>query len=91
MTMVPKAVWPAMWWRWRKMILMTVNRSSCRIMQAGRRIIGNATLDQTRQWTLAGYARLPKAMTTLEVAPTYPVVISAPLQALAKQLDEMHT
>jgi len=61
------------------------------VMQAGRRINADTTLNQMRQWTLAGYARLPKAMTTLEVAPTYPVVISAPLQALAKQLDEMHT
>jgi nicotinate phosphoribosyltransferase len=61
------------------------------VMQAGRRINADTTLNQMRQWTLAGYARLPKAMTTLEAAPTYPVVISAPLQALAKQLDEMHT
>ena len=61
------------------------------VMQTGRRINADTALNQIRQWTLAGYARLPKEMTTLEVAPTYPVVISAPLQALAKQLDEMHT
>jgi nicotinate phosphoribosyltransferase len=58
-------------------------------MQAGWRINGDITLNQIRQRTLAEYARLPKPMTALEIAPTYPVVISAPLQALAKQLDDM--
>lgn len=60
------------------------------VMQAGQRIHADPTLDQMRQRTSAGYANLPKAMTTLEMAPTYPVAISVALQALAKQLDEGH-
>lgn len=57
------------------------------IMRAGRRIRADATLEQMRQRTLAGYAQLPEAMTVLELAPPYPVVISPALQALANQLD----
>ncbi len=57
------------------------------VMQAGRRIPANNTLHQMRQQTLAGYARLPQTMTTLDTAPAYPVTISAALQALARQLD----
>ncbi|SCY61622.1 nicotinate phosphoribosyltransferase [Nitrosospira sp. Nl5] len=60
------------------------------VMQDGRRIQTDVTLDQTRQRTLAEYARLPEPMTTLETAPAYPVVISAALQALASQLDAGH-
>lgn len=59
-----------------------------RVMQDGRRIQADATLDQMRQRTLAEYARLPEVMNTLETAPAYPVVISPALQALASQLDE---
>ena len=61
------------------------------VMQAGRRIQANTPLHQVRQQTLAGYTRLPQAMTTLEAAPAYPVVISAALRALASQLDEQST
>ncbi|MDQ3185551.1 MAG: nicotinate phosphoribosyltransferase [Pseudomonadota bacterium] len=60
------------------------------VMQDGRRIHADETLDNMRQRTLAGYARLPKALTTLETSPIYPVVISAALQALASQLDKEH-
>jgi nicotinate phosphoribosyltransferase len=59
-------------------------------MQAGRRILGDAALDQMRQRTLAGYAHLPKAITTLEMAPPYPVAISTALQVLATELDAVH-
>ena len=57
------------------------------VMQAGRRILGGAALDQMRQRTLGGYAHLPKAITTLEMAPPYPVAISTALQVLATELD----
>lgn len=60
------------------------------VMQDGRRIHADVPLDQIRQWTLAGYAGLPQAMTVLEKAPTYPVVVSAALQALASELDKAH-
>lgn len=58
------------------------------VMQDGRRIHADVSLDQIRQWTLAGYAGLPQAMTVLEKAPAYPVVVSAALQALASELDK---
>ena len=60
------------------------------VMQGGRRIHTDATLDQMRQRTMAGYACLPEAMTALETSPIYPVVVSAALQALASQLDKKH-
>ncbi len=58
------------------------------VMQAGRRINESTSLNEIRRRTLENYARLPKPMATLEVAPAYPVEISASLQALAKHLDE---
>lgn len=58
------------------------------VMHAGRRIHGNAALAEVRARTLAGYTRLPKQLTALEMAATYPVEISTSLQALAKRLDE---
>jgi len=57
------------------------------VMRAGRRIAANTPLQQLRRQTVAGYARLPHTMTTLDTAPAYPVTISAALQALAQQLD----
>ncbi|MGH8685499.1 MAG: nicotinate phosphoribosyltransferase [Nitrosospira sp.] len=60
------------------------------VMQDGRRIHTDATLDQMRQRTMAGYACLPEAMIALETSPIYPVVVSAALQALASQLDKEH-
>lgn len=57
------------------------------VMQAGQRIHARIPLHELRQQTLAGYARLPKAMIALDTAPIYPVTISTALQDLAKQLD----
>lgn len=57
------------------------------VMRAGQRISANNPLHELRRQTLAGYARLPKTMTTLDTASAYPVTISAALQALANQLD----
>ncbi|SDH73209.1 nicotinate phosphoribosyltransferase [Nitrosomonas sp. Nm132] len=57
------------------------------VMQAGQRIHAKIPLYELRQQTLASYTRLPKAMTALDTAPTYPVTISTALQDLAKQLD----
>lgn len=57
------------------------------VMLAGQRIHPKRPLHDIRQQTLAGYTRLPKAMSTLETATAYPVTISPALQDLAKQLD----
>ncbi|SFM00343.1 nicotinate phosphoribosyltransferase [Nitrosomonas communis] len=57
------------------------------VMLAGQRIHPKRPLHDIRQLTLAGYTRLPKAMSALETATAYPVTISPALQDLAKQLD----
>jgi nicotinate phosphoribosyltransferase len=67
------------------------------VMRSGRRISGingingingKGKLEAIRQQTLANYARLPESLRSLETAPAYPVEISAPLRALAKQVDD---
>ncbi len=58
------------------------------VMRAGRRIHADMRLDKLRRQTLAGYARLPQALATIEAAPVYPVTISRTLQALASQVDK---
>lgn len=57
------------------------------VMRAGRRLHPNPSLHEIRCQTIANYRRLPASMTTLELAPMYPVTISAALQALTNQLD----
>ncbi|MCO6428094.1 nicotinate phosphoribosyltransferase [Nitrosomonas communis] len=66
------------------------------VLLAGQRIQSKISLHDIRQRTVAGYSRLPKAMTApataLDAAPSYPVIISTALQDLAKQFDaEMMT
>lgn len=57
------------------------------VMQGGKRIGGKIPLAALRQQTLAGYVALPQAMTMLDAAPAYPVVISSALRELARQMD----
>jgi nicotinate phosphoribosyltransferase len=57
------------------------------VMLVGKRIHPKKPLHGIRQQTLAGYTRLPKAMSALETATAYLVTISPALQDLAKQLD----
>lgn len=58
------------------------------VMRAGQRISGKDGLETIRQQTLANYARLPEPLRLLERTPAYPVEISTPLRALAKQVDD---
>jgi nicotinate phosphoribosyltransferase len=58
------------------------------VMRKGKRIDEGIKLDEIRERTLASYACLPKPLTILDAAsPSYPVQISARLQALATRLD----
>jgi nicotinate phosphoribosyltransferase len=57
------------------------------VMQSGKRINSGIKLDEMRRRTVASYARLPQSLTAIDASSGYPVEISAPLRALAKQLD----
>ncbi len=57
------------------------------VMRAGQRSADAVQLDELRRQTLAGYAKLPKALMGLGQAPPYPVAISGRLLELAKRLD----
>ncbi len=57
------------------------------VMQAGQRV-ASVPLDELRQQTLAGYAKLPPAAMRLDAAPPYPVTISSRLLELANRVDE---
>ncbi|WON73159.1 nicotinate phosphoribosyltransferase [Nitrosospira sp. Is2] len=57
------------------------------VMRSGKRINGSSTLDEMRKRALAGYARLPQSLAAIDASSAYPVEISAPLRALANQLD----
>lgn len=57
------------------------------VMRAGKRINPVMALDEVRLRTRANYDRLPTTMASLDLAPRYPVEISATLHALANQLD----
>ncbi len=57
-------------------------------MRSGKRLHSSPSLHVLRGQTLENYKRLPVAMTTLDTAPAYPVIISNALKALADQLDQ---
>jgi nicotinate phosphoribosyltransferase len=57
------------------------------MMRSGKRLHPKIPLAMLRDQTLKNYRRLPTAMTALDPAPAYPVVISNALQALADQVD----
>jgi nicotinate phosphoribosyltransferase len=58
------------------------------VMLKGKRIDEGIKLDEMRERALASYANLLQSLTTLDASPAYLVEISAPLRALATQLDE---
>lgn len=57
------------------------------VMRAGRRNAAPAPLDELRRQTLAGYAKLPQALTSLKKASPFPVTISSRLRELAQHLN----
>jgi len=57
------------------------------VMQDGRRLSQASTLTELRRHTAEQLAQLPESLRTLEIAPSYPVLISQALQNLAQTVD----
>lgn len=57
------------------------------VMRDGRRLQAAPALEQVRQKTLEELARLPAALRTLSAALPYPVAVTEPLRALAREVD----
>jgi nicotinate phosphoribosyltransferase len=57
------------------------------VMQGGRKIGVAVSLSEARARTARDIQRLPEALKKLEPAPVYPVLVSAALQKLAREVD----
>ncbi|HUF87952.1 MAG TPA: nicotinate phosphoribosyltransferase [Thermohalobaculum sp.] len=57
------------------------------VMQAGRRVGAQPTLEASRAHAAAELARLPRHMRRLEPGPDYPVRVADPLRRLAEEVD----
>jgi len=59
------------------------------VMTGGRRVVQPPPLDQVRDQTIAGMAKLPPGLRGLERAESLPVTISSQLKALAAEADRI--
>ena len=61
------------------------------VMRNGRRLQTSPSLQDVRRRAQEELARLPAPLRGLAAAPAYPVTVSGPLRALAREVDRQTT